>query len=85
MKPGCHSALPYVILRVILATHSAVTTARESQHGSRKAMNEDFTQLDDPDLLDEVERTREAVAALTVRYEALSAEFSRRAAAQWTR
>jgi hypothetical protein len=48
-------------------------------------MNEDFTRLDDPDLLAEVERTRDAVAALTVRYQALSAEFSRRAAAQWAR
>ncbi len=48
-------------------------------------MNEDYTQLDDPDLLAEVERTRDAVAELTDRYEALSAEFTRRATAQWTR
>jgi hypothetical protein len=47
-------------------------------------MNEDLTQLDDPDLLDEVERTRDAIAALTERYQALRAEFSRRTA-QWTR
>lgn len=49
------------------------------------AMDEDYTQLDDPELLAEAERTRAAVAALTVKYEALSAEFTRRAAAQWTR
>jgi hypothetical protein len=48
-------------------------------------MDEDFTRLDDPDLLAEAERTRAAVTALTERYEALSAEFTRRAAAQWSR
>jgi hypothetical protein len=48
-------------------------------------MNEDFTQLDDPDLLAEVERTRDAVAALTVKYQALCDEFTRRTAAQWNR
>jgi hypothetical protein len=48
-------------------------------------MDEDYTQLDDPDLLAEVERTRIAVTALTQRYEALSAEFTRRAAGQWPR
>jgi hypothetical protein len=48
-------------------------------------MNEDFTQLDDPDLLAEVERIRAAVTALTEKYRALSAEFTRRAAAQWAR
>jgi hypothetical protein len=48
-------------------------------------MNEDFTQLDDPGLLAEVESTRDAVAALTQRYQALRAEFTRRAAGQWSR
>jgi len=48
-------------------------------------MNEDFTQLDDPALLAEAERTRAAVAALTEKYRALSEEFARRAAAQWSR
>lgn len=48
-------------------------------------MNEDYTQLDDPDLLAEAERTRAAVTALTERYQALGEEFTRRAAAQWSR
>ena len=48
-------------------------------------MDEDFTRLDDPELLAEAERTRTAVAALTDRYQALIAEFTRRAAARWTR
>jgi hypothetical protein len=48
-------------------------------------MDEDFTQLDDPELLAEADKTRAAVKALTERYQALNAEFSRRAAAQWTR
>jgi hypothetical protein len=48
-------------------------------------MDEDYSLLDDPDLLAEAERTRAAVAALTEKYQALSAEFTRRAAAQWTR
>jgi len=48
-------------------------------------MNDDYRQLDDPDLLAEAERTRVAVAELTERYEALSAEFTRRAAGQWSR
>jgi hypothetical protein len=48
-------------------------------------MDEDYTLLDDPDLLAEAERTRAAVMALTVKYEALCAEFTRRAAAQWSR
>jgi hypothetical protein len=48
-------------------------------------MDEDYTQLDDPDLLAEAERTRAAVAALTEKYQALRAEFTRRAAAQWSR
>lgn len=48
-------------------------------------MNEDFTRLDDPDLLAEAERVRAAVAALTERFRALSDEFTRRAAGQWAR
>ena len=48
-------------------------------------MDEDFTRLDDPELLAEAERTRAAVAVLTEKYQALCAEFSRRAAAQWAR
>jgi hypothetical protein len=48
-------------------------------------MDEDFTRLDDPDLLAEAEQVRAAVAALTVRYQAISDEFTRRAAGQWAR
>jgi hypothetical protein len=48
-------------------------------------MDEDFSRLDDPDLLAETERVRAAVAALTVRYQALSNEFTRRAAGLWAR
>jgi hypothetical protein len=47
-------------------------------------MNEDFTQLDDPALLAEAERTRAAVAALTEKYRALCEEYARRADARWT-
>lgn len=48
-------------------------------------MDEDFTQLDDPQLLAETERTRAEAEALTDRYQALRSEFIRRAAAQWAR
>jgi hypothetical protein len=48
-------------------------------------MDEDYTRLDDPDLLAEAERTRATVAELTEKYQALYAEFARRAAAQWAR
>ena len=48
-------------------------------------MDEDFMRLDDPELLAEAEQIRAAVAALTDRYQALCAEFTRRAAAQWSR
>ncbi len=44
---------------------------------------DDFSALDDPAFLAERARVREAIAALTERYEALTAEFDRRAAAQW--
>jgi hypothetical protein len=47
--------------------------------------DEDFTRLDDPALLAERGRVRDELQALAERYEALSAEFTRRAAAQWTR
>jgi hypothetical protein len=47
-------------------------------------MNEDFTKLDDPDLLAEARRTLATIAALTERSRALSAEVSRRAEARWT-
>ncbi len=44
---------------------------------------DDFSALDDPAFLAERVRVREAIAALTERYEALTAEFDRRAAAKW--
>ncbi len=47
--------------------------------------DDDFTRLDDPALLAERRRVRDELRELTERYEALSAEFTRRAAAQWTR
>lgn len=43
----------------------------------------DFSEMDDPTFLAERARVREAIAALTERYEALTGEFDRRAAAQW--
>jgi hypothetical protein len=45
--------------------------------------DEDFTQLDDPTFLAERTRVRESIEWLTERYEALNAEFNRRAAAKW--
>jgi hypothetical protein len=45
--------------------------------------DEDFTQLDDPAFLAERTRVRETIESLTKRYEALNAEFDRRAAAKW--
>jgi hypothetical protein len=47
-------------------------------------MDEDVTQLADPDLLAECARVGAAVQALAERYQALSAEFTRRAEARWT-
>ncbi len=44
---------------------------------------DDFSRLDDPAFLAERARVREAIQALTERYEALTAEFDRRASAQW--
>jgi hypothetical protein len=44
---------------------------------------DDFTQLDDPAFLAERARVRETIESLTERYEALNAEFDRRAAAKW--
>jgi hypothetical protein len=61
-------------------------TAGEDREG-RKAMHaseEDFTQLDDPAFLAERRRVRQTIEALTERYEALTAEFDRRATAKWT-
>jgi hypothetical protein len=48
------------------------------------ASEEDFTQLDDPAFLAERRRVRQTIEALTERYEALTAEFDRRATAKWT-
>ena len=45
--------------------------------------DEDLTQLDDPTFLAERTRVRETIESLTKRYEALNAEFDRRAAAKW--
>jgi hypothetical protein len=56
----------------------------EPLNESRKVMAEDFGQLDDPALIAESERIRAVVDALADRYQALSAEFSRRAAGRWT-
>lgn len=44
---------------------------------------EDFSGLDDPAFLAERRRVREAMDELAERYAALTAEFDRRAAAQW--
>ena len=46
--------------------------------------DEDFTKLDDPAFLAERTRVRETIESLTERYDALTAEFDRRAAAKWT-
>jgi hypothetical protein len=46
-------------------------------------MNEDISQLADPELLAECARVGAAVETLAERYQALSDEFSRRAAARW--
>lgn len=45
--------------------------------------NEDLSKLDDPAFLAERRRVREALQSLTERYAALTAEFDRRAGAQW--
>jgi hypothetical protein len=45
--------------------------------------DEDLTQLDDPAFLAERKRVRETIESLSERYEALNAEFDRRAAAKW--
>ena len=54
------------------------------QAGKAMTSDDDFTRLDDPALLAERARVRDELQALTQRYEALSAEFTRRVAAQWT-
>jgi hypothetical protein len=56
---------------------------QESYHEGGKAMDEDFTQLADLDLLAECARVGNAVAALNRRYRALSDEFIRSAVARW--
>ncbi len=43
----------------------------------------DFSELDDPAFLAERTRVREAIQVLTERYQALTAEFDRRASAKW--
>ncbi len=45
--------------------------------------SDDLSQLDDPAFLAERARVRETIAALTLRYQRLTEEFDRRAAAQW--
>jgi hypothetical protein len=45
---------------------------------------DDFSAMSDPDFLDERRRVREAIEALQERYEALTEEFDRRAAARWS-
>ncbi len=45
--------------------------------------SDDLSRLDDPAFLAERARVREALAALTLRYQRLTEEFDRRAAAQW--
>jgi hypothetical protein len=45
--------------------------------------SDDFSQLDDPAFLVERARVRETLEALTLRYQRLTEEFDRRAAAKW--
>jgi hypothetical protein len=61
---------------------------------SQSTGQDDFRQLDDPDFLAERKRVREALeceperspgrAGLAARYDAMSAEFDRRASRAWT-
>ena len=44
----------------------------------------DFSKMDDPALLAERARVREAIEALQERYAALTEEFDRRASASWS-
>ena len=44
---------------------------------------DDFSAMDDPEFLAERRRVRELIEALRERYEALTREFDRRAAAKW--
>ena len=53
--------------------------ARERQMGD----TDDFSAMDDPEFLAERRRVRELIEALRDRYEALTREFDRRAAAKW--
>jgi hypothetical protein len=45
--------------------------------------SDDFSQLDDPEFLAERTRVRKSLEALTLRYQRLTEEFDRRAAAKW--
>jgi hypothetical protein len=49
----------------------------------KRAMDEDFSTMDDPGFLAERRRVRETVEALTERLARLDDEFIRRAAAKW--
>jgi len=44
---------------------------------------DDLSRLDDPAFLAERARVREAIMALTLRYQRLTEEFDRRATAKW--
>jgi hypothetical protein len=48
-----------------------------------KAMDDDFSAMNDPDFLAERTRVRETIEALTERLTRLDDEFIRRAAARW--
>jgi hypothetical protein len=46
-------------------------------------MDTDFSEMDDPDFLAERRRLRETIEALQERYDDMTEEFDRRAAAKW--
>ena len=58
---------------------------RFTSEQKERAMGEidDFSEMDDPAFLAERSRVREAIQTLTERYQALTAEFDRRASAKW--
>ena len=74
-------------LAMKLTVHPSEMTAGQpkSQTESRKAMDDtdDLSRLDDPAFLAERARVREAIMALTLRYQRLTEEFDRRATAKW--
>jgi hypothetical protein len=45
--------------------------------------SDEFTAMSDPDFLAERKRVREAIEALSERYEKMTEEFDRRAGARW--